>query len=85
MLGISPRTLRRWRSGGTPSPAATARVRVVAAVVDQLRHVFTPAGVAGWFDRVHPELGERPIDLLSDPDRFAKLLAVAASARAMPG
>lgn len=85
LLGVSTRQLQRWlkREGAGPAGADEARIRVVARLVNQLRHVFTAPGTAAWFERVHPLLGEAPLDLLDDPMRFPELVAVAAGSRAM--
>jgi hypothetical protein len=83
LLGISPRQLQRWLSPDGPAPegADAARVRMVAQVANQLRHVFTGPGVVRWFHRPHPRLGRPPRDLLDDPLEIPTLLDLAVSAR----
>lgn len=87
LLGVSTRQLQRWLApGGTIPPGRDeARIRVVAQVTNQLRHVFTGPGVLAWFGRSHPALGVKPQDLLDDPLRYPMLLAAASGARAMAG
>lgn len=87
LLGISVRQLQRWQrhDGRGPVGADDARVRMVARLVGQLRHAFTPAGVPAWFERPHPALGQAPIELLDDPLRYPELLAAAGAARSAPG
>ena len=47
VLGVVPRTLQRWLVPGAKGPSGDdeARVRVVAQLVNQLRHSFTAPGV----------------------------------------
>jgi uncharacterized protein (DUF2384 family) len=85
LLGVSVRQLQRWLAHDGTEPAAddAARIRVVGQVVNQLRHSFTGPGVVAWFNREHPVLGQRPIELLDDPLRYPALLGAATAARAM--
>jgi uncharacterized protein (DUF2384 family) len=85
LLGVSVRQLQRWLAHDGTEPAAddAARIRVVGQVVNQLRHSFTGPGVAAWFNREHPVLGRRPIELLDDPLCYPALLGAATAARAM--
>ncbi|WP_454560798.1 hypothetical protein [Mycobacterium haemophilum] len=85
LLRVSVRQLQRWLAVGGPEPATddVARIRVVGQVVNQLRHSFTGPGVVAWFDREHPVLGRRPIELLGDPLCYPQLLGAATAARAM--
>lgn len=85
LLGVSVRQLQRWLAHDGSEPAAddAARIRVVGQVVNQLRHTFTGPGVVAWFERKHPVLGRRPIELLKDPLRYPQLLGAATAARAM--
>ncbi|MGH3524498.1 MAG: hypothetical protein ACRDU4_17155, partial [Mycobacterium sp.] len=85
LLGVSVRQLQRWLADDGPEPAAddAARIRVVGQVVNQLRHSFTGPGAVAWFDREHPVLGRRPIELLDDPLAYPRLREAAAAARAM--
>jgi uncharacterized protein (DUF2384 family) len=85
LLGVSVRQLQRWLAHDGTEPAAddAARIRIVAQVVNQLRHSFTGPGVVAWFHREHPLLGRRPSELLDDPLRYPALLAAATAARAM--
>lgn len=84
LLGVSVRQMQRWLAEDGPSPTGEeeARVRTVAAVANQLRHVFTGPGVAAWFTRPHPFLGKPPAELLGDPLERPRLLALATGARA---
>jgi len=56
-------------------------MRVVAQIVNQLRHTFTAPGIVAWFQREHPRLGERPIEVLDDPLRHPELVDLARAAR----
>lgn len=87
LLGVSVRQLQRWLAEDGPEPAGddAARIRVVGRLVNQLRHTFTGPGVLAWFGREHPQIGVRPVELLSDPLRYPELLGAATSARAMVG
>lgn len=87
LLGVSTRQLQRWVSPDGPSfsGADEARVRIVAQIVNQLRHVFTAPGVLAWFQRPHPHLGEAPIELLGDPSSYPRLRDLAVASRSMPG
>ena len=87
LFGVSVRQLQRWLAvpGSDPAGSEAARIRVVARIVDQLRHTFTGPGVLAWFHREHPLLGERPMALLDDPLRYPELISVATAARSMPG
>lgn len=85
LLGVSTRTLQRWISEtdtAQPEGEDARRVRVVARIVNHLRHSLTGPGVVRWFDLPHPLLnGRRPIDLLDDPGAVEQLSALAASVR----
>ncbi len=85
LLGVSVRQLQRWLGDDGPEPAAddAARIRAVANVVNQLRHSFTGPGVASWFERKHPVLKKRPIDLLNDPLRYPEVMSAAIATRGM--
>lgn len=85
LLGVEKRTFQRWISEKEPSsPAADdeSRLRIVARLVNQLRHSLTPVGVIGWFERPRSELaGQAPRDLLSEPDALPRIQALAAGLR----
>ena len=85
LLGISLRTYQRWisdREPTTPSGDEERRLRVVARLVNQLRHSLTGPGVVEWFERGRADLdGASPADALDDPDRLEPLLAAAAASR----
>jgi hypothetical protein len=87
LLGVSVRQLQRWLAPDGSEPAAddAARIRAVGNVVNQLRHSFTGPGVVAWFDREHPMLGSRPIELLDDPLCYPELLSAATAVRATTG
>jgi uncharacterized protein (DUF2384 family) len=85
LLGVSLRTYQRWvseRETATPSAPDDRRLRVVARIVNQLRHSLTAPGVIDWFEHPRADLGgARPADLLDDADRLEALLAAAAASR----
>jgi hypothetical protein len=85
LLSVSVRQLQRWLAHDGSEPAAddAARIRVVAQVVNQLRHSFTGPGVVAWFYRKHPVLKGPPIDLLDDPLSYPQVLSLATAVRAM--
>ncbi|MDA8038091.1 MAG: hypothetical protein M0Z69_02825 [Actinomycetota bacterium] len=86
LLGISTRQLQRWLAGNGAAPSCheEARVRMVAQLVNQLRHVYTAQGVPAWFEYRGPEMGATPLELLEDPINFPELLAAARGARGAP-
>ena len=85
LLGVGLRTYQRWiaeRNATTPGAADDRRLRVVARLVNQLRHSLTAPGVVDWFEHPRADLGgARPADLLGDPDRLEQLLGAAAASR----
>jgi hypothetical protein len=83
LLGVSVRQLQRWLAPTGPEPAGddAARIRAVGNIVNQLRHSFTGPGVMAWFDRQHPVLRSRPIELLDDPLKYPELVGAATGAR----
>ena len=86
LLGVSTRQLQRWLTGDvTPVGDDEARIRIVAQIVNHLRHVFTAPGVVAWFVRVHPRLEARPIELLDEPAAYPELRGLAAASRSMAG
>lgn len=87
LLGVSVRQLQRWLAAEGPTPAGDdeSRIRVVAQLVNQLRHAFTGPGVITWFRSKHPTLQVKPATWLGDPLRYPDLLAAATGSRAMTG
>jgi uncharacterized protein (DUF2384 family) len=83
LIGVSVRKLQRWLAPDGPEPAGedAARIRIIAQVVNQLRHSFTGPGVVAWFERKHPVLKKPPIDLLDDPLRYPEVLRAATATR----
>lgn len=85
LLGVGVRTYQRWvseRERATPSAQDDRRLRVVARIVNQLRHSLTAPGVIDWFEHPRSDLaGARPADVLDDPTRLEELLAAAAASR----
>jgi len=81
VLGISPRTLTRWKAGGHP---ANRRAAIATEVTSILTHSWTEDGVYRWFHRPHPELSNAtPISLLNtgDPVHDERLLSAALGGR----
>lgn len=65
-----------------PTGEDERRLRVVARIVNQLRHSLTGPGVVDWFEHPRADLdASRPVDVLNDPDRLELLLAAAAASR----
>jgi hypothetical protein len=87
LLGVSTRQLQRWLAddGPVPSGREEGRVRALAKLAAQLRHVLTGPGVAAWFTRQHPELGVAPVELLADPLELPRLVELASALRAQGG
>ncbi len=85
LLHTSPRTYQRWVSSSDPAAPRgqeVNRVRMVAAIVNQLRHAMTGRGAIDWFSRPHPELkGEPPATLLKKLDSLPLLHRLAAATR----
>lgn len=85
LLGIGERTYQRWISpseSAAPEANQERRVRVVARVTGQLRHVLTGAGVADWFETPMEELDDRkPLDVLGDPVATEQVLHLAVAPR----
>jgi hypothetical protein len=85
VLGVGLRTFQRWisdREATTPTGEDERRLRVVARIVQQLRHSLTGPGVVEWFEHPRSDLdGARPVEVLDDPERLELLLAAAAASR----
>lgn len=85
LVGVGVRTFQRWtaaRGATTPGGEDERRLRVVARIVNQLRHSLTGPGVVDWFAHPRSDLdGSRPLDVLADPTRLEALLAAAAASR----
>lgn len=85
LLGVAARTYQRWisdRESTTPSAEDERRLRVVARIVNQLRHSLTGPGVIDWFDHPRADLaGAAPAEVLDDPEQLEGLLAAAAASR----
>jgi hypothetical protein len=85
LVGVGVRTFQRWtaeRGATRPGGEDERRLRVVARIVNQLRHSLTGPGVVDWFAHPRADLdGQRPLDALADPTRLEALLAAAAASR----
>jgi len=85
LLGVSPRTYQRWMSdgeGARPSGKDERRLRIVARIVNQLRHSLTGPGVVEWFGYPRADLGgATPSGVLDDPAQLEALIAAAAASR----
>jgi hypothetical protein len=85
LLHVSPRTYQRWvsdREPAHPSGEDERRLRIVARIVNQLRHSLTGPGVVEWFDHPRADLeGASPSDVLDVPDKLELLIAAAAASR----
>jgi uncharacterized protein (DUF2384 family) len=87
LLGVHDRTYQRWISDSDashPSGEDDRRVRLVARVVSDLRHVLTGPGAASWLQRPHASLGEQtPLQVIEqgEPEPQQRLFELVASAR----
>lgn len=85
LLHVSPRTYQRWvsdRESVRPSGQDERRLRIVARIVNQLRHSLTGPGVVDWFGHPRADLGgATPAGVLDDPDRLELLVIAAAASR----
>jgi hypothetical protein len=85
LLHVSSRTYQRWVSeheSARPSSEDERRLRVVARIVNQLRHSLTGPGVVEWFDQPRADLdGETPAGVLDDPAKLEVLISAAAASR----
>jgi len=85
LLRVGLRTYQRWisdREASTPTGEDERRLRVVARIVNQLRHSLTGPGVIEWFGHPRADLDRAsPADVLDDPARLELLLAAAAASR----
>lgn len=84
LAGVTRRTWGRWLAQeSTPGPQETARLRQLARAVAHLRFSFTPAGVASWLQRAHPQLdGRTPLETLKEPERAEFAVRLASQSRA---
>lgn len=85
LLDVSSRTYQRWisdRDPAQPGGADERRLRIVARLVNQLRHSLTGPGVVEWFAYPRADLdGDTPAALLGDPGGLERLVAAAAASR----
>jgi hypothetical protein len=85
LLHVSLRTYQRWisdREPARPSGDDERRLRIVARIVNQLRHSLTGPGVVEWFEHPRADLeGASPAGVLDDPEKLDLLIAAAASSR----
>lgn len=87
VLGVSARTLQRWSAGtSTPAGPEVARLRLVARLVNNLRHAMTSTGALLWLREPHVDLdGRAPAALLDEPGAYLMLLQLAARTRSQTG
>lgn len=85
LLQVGVRTYQRWisdRDATTPTAEDERRLRVVARIVNQLRHSLTGPGVIEWFGHPRADLdGASPAEVLDNADQLESLLAAAAASR----
>jgi uncharacterized protein (DUF2384 family) len=85
LLGTPVRTLQRWVSDAPTAPSGVdaARLRLLAQLIVQLRHIFSPAGTVRWLRSPNGHLdGRSPVDVLGEePDQAAMLVELARSSR----
>ncbi|MGK2936609.1 MAG: hypothetical protein ACSLFR_02215, partial [Solirubrobacteraceae bacterium] len=86
-VGVSERTWQRWNSEheqAEPTREAAIKLRLLARVVNELRHVMTATGAVRWAASPLPELGgATPLEVFGSDDLQAvgKVFAVIAAAR----
>lgn len=81
LLGEHRGEIERMRAAAQPVPAPR-RLVLVALLVGQLRHAWTPEGIVAWFDRPRAELDNlTPRDLLDDETRTKQLVDLARASR----
>lgn len=73
LVGVSPSSVGRYRSGARPTPDLVAvRLHTIALIVTDLAGSYNDFGIRRWFTRTREALdGRRPADILSgewDPD-----------------
>jgi hypothetical protein len=85
LLHVGSRTYQRWISDSeatTPSGDEERRLRLIARLVNQLRHSLTGPGVIDWFEHPRADLDDAsPAELLDDRERLEQLLGAAAASR----
>jgi hypothetical protein len=85
LLQVSPRTYQRWvshRESVRPSGEDERRLRIVARIVNQLRHSLTGPGVVEWFEHPRTDLGgATPSSVIDDPEKLELLITAAAASR----
>lgn len=85
VLGVPLRTFQRWASANEsagPEGHDSDRLRILAAVVNQLRFSLTGAGVLRWLNAKNGWLeGRRPRTLLADPLQQPQLVRAARALR----
>ncbi|HEY1568477.1 MAG TPA: hypothetical protein VGF68_15730 [Solirubrobacteraceae bacterium] len=85
LLRVSPRTYQRWVSeqgSARPSGEDERRLRIVARIVNQLRHSLTGPGVVDWFEHPRADLGgAAPAAVLDDAEKLEPLITAAAASR----
>jgi uncharacterized protein (DUF2384 family) len=88
LLGVHDRTYQRWvaeNGASRPTGDDDRRVRLVARLVGELRHVLTGPGAVAWLERPLDALdGRTPVAVIEsgDLDSERRLFALVASARA---
>jgi hypothetical protein len=85
LLHVSSRTYQRWisdRDSARPTGEDERRLRIVARIVNQLRHSLTGPGVVEWFEHPRADLeGVTPSGVLDDPEKLELLMGAAAASR----
>ena len=88
LIGVHERTLQRWAAEpaqSAPSGDDERRLRGVAQIVAQLRHVLTAPGALAWMSQPNEHLdGQSPVERLQDPLGLPAALATARRLRDVP-
>jgi hypothetical protein len=89
IVAVPLRSFQRWASAAEraqPEGADADRLRILAAIVSQLRFSLTAGGIIRWFNSKNGWLdGKRPRTLLADPLQQPRLLSAARALRESGG
>jgi hypothetical protein len=88
LIGVHERTLQRWAAEppqSAPSGDEERKLRAIAQIVAQLRHVLTAPGALAWMSQPNEHLdSQTPVERLQDPAGLPAVLAAARRLRDVP-